>query len=581
MTKTLGQFVCVLLAALPIWTAEAAASGLRWDIDRYDVDISVGQDGELGVLEHIVVDFSREPHHGIFRKIPYRYQRHGTDFRLRIAVQSVADDSGTEYRYETWREDDRLIVKIGDPDRKVRGLVTYRIRYTVRRALLAFDTHDELYWNAIGTEWAVPMAAVSSTVRLPDGVPAEDVRVASFTGPYGSAQRGPDGVIGDDGSIRFADDRGLKMREGMTIVVGWPKGHVRTPDASTRLGWFLADNSVLLVPFAVFGLLWAAWHAFGRDRGTPRSVTVQYEPPDGLTPAEVGTIIDERVHMRDLTAAIIDLAVRGHVRINDLRPSRRKKLAGKHLELVRVPNAGDQLRPFEKLLLDKLFGTQEKTTVHDLKNVFYAHVDEIRSAIYGRLAAQGYFDGHLGIRRTTWMVGALVTCVATIGAGILLTKLDVFAPLSVVIAAALTVPQFPFFAYAMPRKTAKGRRALEDIRGLSEYIERAEIESLDSHAARGHFERLLPHAIALDLSREWGDHFQDLYTEPPQWYGWPPHSRFTAGALTADLGRSATLLHTNMTARPRASGSGFSSGGSGFSGGFSGGGGGGGGGGAW
>ena len=44
-------------------------------------------------------------------------------------------------------------IKIGDPDQHHHRRHTYTIAYTVQGAMNAFPNHDELYWNAIGTEW--------------------------------------------------------------------------------------------------------------------------------------------------------------------------------------------------------------------------------------------------------------------------------------------------------------------------------------------------------------------------------------------------------------------------------------------
>ena len=42
-----------------------------------------------------------------------------------------------------------------------------------------------------------------------------------------------------------------------------------------------------------------------------------YEPPPGFTPAEAGTLIDDSVHPRDITCTLVDLAVRGYVKIEE------------------------------------------------------------------------------------------------------------------------------------------------------------------------------------------------------------------------------------------------------------------------
>ncbi len=112
------------------------------------------------------------------------------------------------------------------------------------------------------------------------------------------------------GGLRFDVPEEIESWTGLTVVVAIPKGHVNAPAASAQVGWFLADNAILLLPVVVFGLLWLLWWFKGRDLGERAAIVVRYQPPDGMCPLEVGTVIDERVDARDVTASIIDLAVR-------------------------------------------------------------------------------------------------------------------------------------------------------------------------------------------------------------------------------------------------------------------------------
>ena len=47
------------------------------------------------------------------------------------------------------------------------------------------------------------------------------------------------------------------------------------------------------------------------------SVAPMYEPPPGVTPAEAGTLLDDHIHPRDITSTIVDLAVRGFLKIEE------------------------------------------------------------------------------------------------------------------------------------------------------------------------------------------------------------------------------------------------------------------------
>jgi len=572
--------VAVGLAMCP----RAVAGGLNWDIESFDVMLVVQPNGTLDVTERIVADFSREPHHGIFREIPYAYRRGGTSFKLRIDILSVTDETDRPHRYQTSRSSGNLHLRIGDPNTFVNHPVTYIVRYRVKRGLLGLDAHDELFWNATGTRWPVRIRRASCEVVLPEAaVESPDaVRTAAFVGPHGSRAPGPAASRTPAGHLRFDVPSGLGSWSGLTVVVGFPKGHVAAPGAATRAGWFLADNAILLVPLIIFAGLWLLWRFAGRDLGTPGSIAVQYEPPDGLTPVEVGTIVDERLNRHDVTATIIDLAIRGHLTIDAPLDGATVEAAG--VRLIRRDKPEDGLKRFEREILKGLFGKEVDVVLDALEAKFYKTLSKVRTQVYSELRRSRYFVGDLRRRRGLWMGAGALCTVFTIFVMFLLLGLNVFAPLSTIIAGVLTAVLFPLFAAFMPRKTAKGRRALEHIKGLEEYLSRAELPTLELAASRAHFEKLLPYAMALNLSGVWSRKFADIYDQAPEWLATDGHAGITAAVVANHLTRSSAVMTRSLSVTPRSqfSSSGFGGGSSGFSGGgFSGGGGGGGGGGAW
>lgn len=578
--------IMIAIALIVAAMAQGAAfgQGVGWDIDDYQVEITAGADGELEIVETIAADFTRESHRGIIREIPFSYERNGSRFRMRIEVDGVTDAAGAARPFTQRRDDGRLRIRVGDPDVHHDDVQVYRIAYRVRRGLLRFETHDELYWNAIGAEWPVPIERASAVVRLPEGVDASSARTASYLGPYGSAAPGPEPEEIGAGAIRWVLPDGMGMRTGLTVVVGMPTGAIARASLWTRIGWFLSDNGVLLAPVVVFALLWALWWMRGRDRGALGSVAVRYEPPDGLTPAEAGTLIDERANTRDITATVIDLAVRGYLEIDATASPATGEPEPEEVLLRRTDKDDARLPLFEQRILDALFRKGKSVSLEDLRFDFYSDLSKIKTSLYDALSRRGYTTMNLGMMRGVWMLAGFLAAGGVVAAAFILHKRGFFTPVPLIIAAALCAIQMPIFAYFMPRKTAKGRRALERVRGLEEYIRRAAVDEIEAKAREAHFEQLLPYAMAFGLSNRWARAFEGLYEQSPSWYRSPRTGAWSTVWMVHSLSHSTSALASSMTAQPRSSGSGgssFGSGGSGFSGGFSGGGGGGGGGGAW
>ncbi len=159
----------VAVVAAPLLLASPAAAIGEEKIDSYDVQLSVGSDGVLDVLETIQYDFGFTPHHGIYRTIPVRYPYDDTYERV-LKVSDIRVQSDAPDNLDTSNEGNFLVLKIGDKDKTITGKHTYTISYSVRGALNAFTDHVELSWNAIGVDWPVPISDIHVTAQMPGDV---------------------------------------------------------------------------------------------------------------------------------------------------------------------------------------------------------------------------------------------------------------------------------------------------------------------------------------------------------------------------------------------------------------------------
>src|SRR5439155_1700875 len=295
------------LAALLLLAAtggRAAARSLA--IERFDAEVVVARNPNIDVTETIRARFTGA-WNGLYRTVPVVYRTpQGFDYRLFLRPLAVTDGAGRPLRYEASSERHYRKFKIWIPDAQDAAR-TVIFRYRVANALRFFTDHDELYWNVTGDEWDVPIEAASAVIRLPTG--AADVRSLAFTGSYGSRAQDADVRTVSDG-VDIDMHRPLAFHEGLTAVVGWSKGAVEEPGTLARALLFLRANAVFTVPLAVFALMLRLWYTRGRDPRL-RPIVPRYEPPDGLSPAETGTLVDNRADLRDVTSTLVDLAVRG------------------------------------------------------------------------------------------------------------------------------------------------------------------------------------------------------------------------------------------------------------------------------
>ncbi len=561
----------------------ARSQGQSIRIRDFGALLTVHTDGTVDVLEQLTVRFNGE-WHGINRDISLHHNTaRGRATKLDIQIGNITDGSGNPLRVEEstkdngWTRSLRIYVPDAiDADRKV--LIHYRVANAIRFYFKTGrqDAFDELYWNVTGNEWDMPIDSVHARVVLPDGV--IPTRTAVYTGLAGS--RASDAKIEqDENEVGFISLHGLAPYEGMTIALGWPPGYIAgRPSEAHEQVLDLVEWSPYLFPLIAFVLFYRYWRRKGRDpKG--EAIVVHYEPVKGMSPAELGTLVDNTADMEDITATLVDLAVRGFVHITELTQSQLLGLVKKtdyRIDILRKRNEWSVLKPHEQSYLNALGESapldEYSMKVSELQNRFYRCLPAIKNAIYDSLVAAGFYLERPDKSRAK-AVGFSVLGMIVIGAVAVLTfsgNLTLFQPRATLISAAITIVILLMFAQLMPARTVAGARAREAALGFKEFLSRVEEERYKRMiTSPALFEKYLPYAMAFGVADRWASAFKDIYREPPQWYsgGTGP---FNAMSFSQSLGNFSSAASNSMGSSPGSSGSG----GGGSSGGGSGGGGG-------
>ena len=561
------------LLLLGVWGATAAAQR-SYTIDRFNAVIRVDRDASIEVTETITARFVGS-WNGIYRTIPVTYRTpQGLNWTLGVRLQSATDSDGRPLRVETSRERHYLKFKMWIPG-AADTTRTIVLRYRATNGLRFFENHDELYWNVTGDEWDVALGAAAARIELPPG--AQGVRAIAFNGAYGSTAQEAK-VTTSGTTVTIAMPHALAFHEGLTAVVGWNKGLVAEPPATARAQAVVSSNWPLAIPVPVFLLAFFTWRRRGKDpRRLP--IAVQYEPPRGLTPAEAGTLLDNSADLRDITATLVDLAVKGRLRIEEREETKFLGLiSGRTYLLHRVDPPADAapLAPHEQRVFDGIFAHRGPiVALSQLDEEFYAELPGIRTAIFDQLLDRGFYHARPDRVRMHWMVGAVLCGVLVAAGGAMIAGLFLLTAVPFVLAGFLVTIILVAFGLVMPARTEAGVRALEQVLGFDEFLRRVESEHL-KRIIIGHpelFDRYVPYAMAFGVEKRWARAFEGIYTEAPRWYVGPSVANFSVSHFSASLGDLSSRAGSTMTSSPR------SSGGSGFGGGGSSGGGGGGGGG--
>jgi uncharacterized membrane protein YgcG len=567
----LVRFAAILLLCLAWLPAPVAQADER--ILEYRSDIRVGADGGLAVTETIRVRAEGQNiRRGIYRDFPTRYRdRWGNRVRAGFVPLSVQRNG----QPEDWHTEERgngVRVYFGSASRSLQpGVHEYEFSFTTHRQLGFFESHDELYFNVIGTGWMFPIDRGRATVTLPFEVAADELQLNVYTGPQGSREANAriEQVAPD--RVRAELTRPLQPQEGLTVAVVWPKGLIAAPDATQKARWFFADNAAALVlllglaaPLAWY--LWA-WNRVGRD---PRKGVIipRFEPPANLSPAACRYVRDMSFSRDAFTAALISLAIKGWLEIEE---------NGDDYTLIRSSRDGHRPpSPGEKALLERLLPRPGGRIAMQQEN----HGDFGSAREHLRQALKREYLGRLFRLNGVYLVPPFLM---TAAAAVVALFFDGGPPVWIGYAVA-SILLHALFLFLLRAPTPAGRRVMDEIEGFRRYLDTAEQDRLDRmrspRLTPEVFEAFLPYAYALDVENAWCERFaRELPREAredyqPAWYH--GHSRGPGALHHLGSGFSRSFAAAIASAStPPGSSSGSGGGGS------SGGGGGGGGGGGW
>ena len=616
-----GRMV-IWLVAVGGFLSASPSQGRSITIEDFSVAIQVAESSTLEVTETIRCRFDGQ-WNGVHRYIPVATSTpHGLIHHVGLHLQDVSDEGGQRLKVERRRHGNDVALKIYVPN-AADATRTVIIRYRIDHGLRFFEDHDELYWNVTGDQWPYPIGAARVKVTLPGRL--FNVRANAFTGAVGSKERAASITI--DGVAHRPEDafeqsaelplpainshvvevtasRALGIREGLTAAVAWNTGVIRRPSGwakawSTWWTWFV-DHSLLVVvcsaPLLTVGILLSRWWRVSRE---PQMgpIVVQYEPPLGLGPGEVGTLIDNKPDSRDLIAGLVDTAVKGVIRIREVKTGGRLAWATYAFELLESESRWEAkgVNRSGQRILRGIFGSGTEETAGpngslatvlsaELEDKFYTHLPDIRDAMFDDLVERGLYSERPDKKYARYLIYGIISSlgVAAISAVALLISPEPFCGLfavGAIVMGSLTALVFAIFAAIMPSRTVAGVRTRSAIRGFREFLSKVETQHLASISLTPElFERYLPYAIALGVERRWACSFANICTVPPQWYaGGHPVDAFDLSTFSHSLGQMSNCTAAAMMSSPGSGdGSGFSGGGG--DGGGSGGGGGGGGG---
>ncbi len=561
-------WIIVLCCALPL----LAMADER--ILDYQSDIRIHENGTLTVSETIRVRAQgNNIRRGIYRDFPTRYKdRLGNRFRVDFDVISVRRNGQPE-PWHTEKRSNGIRVYFGSTTHFLdHGEHEYELIFRTNRQIGFFKEHDELWWNVTGNGWMFPIDHVTATLSLPFTFTPDELKLSVYTGRYGSKESRAIAEVVNSGKVRFETTRPLNPQEGMSVIAAWPKGRIAEPGFGQKIAWFTRDNgaAIILLLGLILPLAWYywAWNKVGRD--PEKGVIIpRFKPPKGLSPAACRYVKDMSFNRNAFTAAIISLAVKGQLVIDedDEEFTLRRKTGTPATPLTKGEQVtlGELLpRPGSSIQMDnenyRNFQAAKQMLKKELKKEYMGRLFHLNSIYMAPPVLMS-------------IAAAIIAAIFAGGPAVWFTYL------------VLTMALHGSFIFLMRAPTPAGRLVMDEIEGFKMYLDTAEQDRLDRMRSPlitpEVFEAFLPFAYALGVANSWCERFAREMPEKvsrqagyhPNWYNGNFHGVDALNHLGDNFGSSFSSAIASASSPPGSS--------SGSGGGFSGGGGGGGGGGGW
>ncbi|HBZ63506.1 MAG TPA: hypothetical protein DEO89_02615 [Lachnospiraceae bacterium] len=620
--KTIKQlFLCcaLFILFLCLTPAQAQASAFAYDIEKYDVSIRVTPQNTYEITEKLRVNF-KEERHGIYRKIPLENEVERADGSTSITHARISDIDCGEDDYSTSRENDNLVIQIGDEDVTLTGLYDYTVSYQYHMGNDVLPDIDEFYFNIIGSGWTdTTISNVTFTIQMPDAFDEENLGMSY--GTYGSENYEDLYYYIEDNTIYGELDPSVTLgpRECVTVRLELPEGYFVKTDTTP---WFAYIAMVLGILSIIAAFL--MWWFIGRD--DPVVETVEYHAPDGMNCLELAFAYKGNASNQDVIPLLIELARQGYLTIS----CENKKGTDFSITLIRSYYDGE--KESERLFFNGLKKVATGPVIHksDLKDKFYKTPEAILKTINTHENKTKLF--HSNSLNKGWILFALAVIVfgfayflpgyeysydwlelvfglcsiGVFGAGIYMLCASAGQKLGILIGAFLlllsvglsylfvwipvtyadrwyqiacifsyiTCAILVFFSAFLSKRTLYGTEILGRIRGFKRFLETAEKERLEMLVEENpdYFYEILPYTYVLNVSDKWVKHFKSIACEPPSWYTNDNDSYFDVIAFQHIMHSTLTSATSSMTSSPESassSGGGLSGGGSGGGGGGS------------
>lgn len=514
-------------------SAEAAsAEAAGGSIAQYSATVRVNSDGGLHVTEAATYAFSGVATEEVRRVITTREAYDAESDRIYDVSNVTVDAVQTDTTASVTSDDgaDTIAVQFAEPQERV----TVTFDYDVQGAVAQTADGLEVRWP-VAQGFDVPIADATVQWNAPSVI-----WLSCLAGAPGSSKPCTTAQLVDVASPTMTQ-QGLDAGDQIVGILGLAADAGVAPSANLQPRWtlargFTATGTPLWVALGVLllGLLGALglWWTRGRDsqaggvgNGSPLIDAgeggVAFAPPSGIRPGQMGTLVDERADIIDVSSTVIDLAVRNYLFIEELPHGS----YGRTDWLLRRRNdPGDELLAYEREVFDALFAAADEVKVSRLDDDLRERLPGIQALMYDDMVDQGWFDERPDSVRGRWTTAGWVLIAAGAVLTVVLALVSTFGLVG--LAVLLAGVALAAAGQLAPARTSRGGRVLGELRSFRAYLESADVSGIPQQRREELISRFYPYALVFGLGERWADALAAVDDdaepdEPIYWYGAP------------------------------------------------------------
>lgn len=542
-------------------------------IKNYDVEMHLNDDGSLDVIENIKVNFD-EKRQGIIRDIPYIYTWQGKRVKIKISDISVPG-----HKNKVSNKGAEKSIRIGTKGKYLEGEHDYRISYTVKGHIAAYEDFIEFYWNPIPEGWDTRIESYSYSLTLPKDVALDfkDYRILS----------GDNGSKDNTATIKYQNNtisgRGtapLKAKQGVTLGVKLPSDYVPVDLIAESANEIQSkrskplNNAPWTYMLSILGLLgtWLGWKSIDGSDADEKNISHQHYPPENMSAAQVGYFIDHKANARDIMALIPQWGAEGLIKLDKVDDD---------TQITKIGDLPKELPNYEHTLFDAIFQNGDVVFLNTLKYKIATALYRSQSQLSSDQKQSDLYEETSVTYLHSWRT--LLTGFAIAAFGI--SSLFFWQSIAICVTSVIIGIVLFIIYFTEPKHSQTGIRIKNHLLGLKQFLENHDGSDYPDLMRKDpkYFDKIFPYAVALGIDTNFLKWFGDHVDYSPHWYGY--HNNLGANIAIGSSMRSfsknfdvkeiTSVFSSVQTPAGSGSGSsgGFSGGGGSVGGGFGGGGG--------